>query len=1070
MLPTGYRFGPYVIDGLLGAGGMGEVYRARDTRLDRTVAIKVLSPGLARDLEFRERFEREARAVAALNHPHVCTLYDVGADSSMNYLVMEYLEGQTLAARLDEGPLALEEWVRVAGEFLSALEAAHERQVVHRDIKPANIFITGRGLAKVLDFGVSKSLVSTGSSPAAATVAATGGIVGTIDYMSPEQARGRPLDARSDVFSAGIVLYEMATARHPFRGADFIETLHRTANAEPPPIDRQSRGWSEAEAIVRRCLRKVPAERYASAGVVLEDVRRLQRSLQSGSLSPSAAETTLSPFSTEARSGKRRHLAAGVIGVALLVAAVAAAAWVFSTARQPRSAEPAATGSPAVSARRAVGVFGFRNLSRREADAWLSTALSEMLSAELGTAPALRVVAGENVARATSELLLNEETTLGPDTLSRVRTLLGADVVVLGSYLAVPASAGQLQVNISLQDTRAGETMATLTAKGTTDDVLQIVSELGTQLRARLGVATEATSSSAVRSRMVTNSAALRLYAEGIAHLRAQEYLLARDTLAKAVDADPGSAQLHAALAEAWSALGYDARAREEAALAADRASGLGREERLAVQSRFHELTQQWEQAIEDYRTLFGFFPDNVDYGVSLAIVLTRAGRPAEALATIASLRQLPSPLREDVRIDLAEADAAHAISDFTREFAAGRAAADRGLAQGARALVAQGRLAQAQARIRLGAPSDARQLLESARQLFHAAGDRSGEARALNRLANVAYEQGDYSEAKRQFQEAEKILRAVGNLRELAGVLNNVADTMMMLDELEPAERVFTDALGIAAERRDAVSEAFLRTNAGDLAYRRGRLTEAEASGRKGLELARGIGNPYAIYMALLALGNVSLARNDLSTAAARYEEGLELARRTNDRRYTAYLLSALGNVAAARDQVEEARRHHQEALEIRRALGGRAEVAESEIALALLALRAPPRGVPAGLDRAIEDVSRLRLSSPECLARSVKAVLLGGAGRTGDALRESQAAHLLLPKVQTVPWRLAIRILLARADATAGQRARAATTLRSVAADAGRLGFVRLERDAARSLADITAGSAERTGGTAS
>jgi tetratricopeptide (TPR) repeat protein len=1069
MLPTGYRFGPYVIDGLLGAGGMGEVYRARDTRLDRTVAIKVLSPGLARDLEFRERFEREARAVAALNHPHVCTLYDVGADASMNYLVMEYLEGQTLAARLDEGPLALEEWVRVAGEFLSALEAAHERQVVHRDIKPANIFITDRGLAKVLDFGVSKSLVSTGASSAAATVAATGGIVGTIDYMSPEQARGRLVDARSDVFSAGIVLYEMATARHPFRGADFIETLHRTANAEPPPFDRQSRGWSEAEAIVRRCLRKVPAERYASAGVVLEDVRRLQRSLQSGSLSPSAAEATLSPFSTEALPGKRRHLAAGVIGVALLVAVVAAA-WVFSTARQPGSAEPATTASPAVRARRAVGVFGFRNLSRREADAWLSTALSEMLSAELGTAPALRVVAGEHVARATSELLPGDETTLGPDTLSRVRTLLGADVVVLGSYLAVPASGGQLQVNISLQDTRAGETMATLTAKGTTDGVLQIVSELGTQLRARLGVATEATSSSAVRSRMVTNSAALRLYAEGIAHLRAQEYLLARDTLAKAVDADPGSAQLHAALAEAWSALGYDARAREEAALAADRARDLGREDRLAVQSRFHELTQQWEPAIEDYRTLFGFFPDNVDYGVSLAIVLTRAGRPAEALATVASLRQLPSPLREDVRIDLAEADAAHAVSDFSREFAAGRAAAERGLAQGARALVAQGRLAQAQARIRLGAPSDARQLLESARQLFHAAGDRSGEARALNRLANVAYEQGDYSEAKRQFQEAEKILRAVGNLRELAGVLNNVADTMMMLDELEPAERVFTDALGIAAERRDTVSEAFLRTNAGDLAYRRGRLTEAEASGRKGLELARGIGNPYAIYMALLALGNVALARNDLSTAAARYEEGLELARRTNDRRYTAYLLAALGNVAAAGDQVEEARRHHRDALEIRRALGGRAEVAESDIALALLAIRAPPRDEPAGLDRAIEDVNRLRLSSPECLARSVKAVLLGGAGRTGDALRESQAAHLLLPKVQTVPWRLAIRILLARADAMAGQRARAATTLRSVAADARRLGFVQLERDAARTLAEITAGSAERTGGTAS
>jgi tetratricopeptide (TPR) repeat protein len=417
----------------------------------------------------------------------------------------------------------------------------------------------------------------------------------------------------------------------------------------------------------------------------------------------------------------------------------------------------------------------------------------------------------------------------------------------------------------------------------------------------------------------------------------------------------------------------------------------------------------------------------------------------------------LPPPANDDVRIELAEADAAHETSDYERELSAGKAAADRGLRQGARLLVAQGRLVEAQAHLRLGRPADASRLVESARQLFVAGGDRNGEARALNRIANIAYEQGDYDQAKRLFREAEKVLRTVGNLRDLATALNNIADTMMMQDDLASASPVFAEALQVTRERDDRPFEGFLLLNLADLAYRKGDLTAAESMGTEGLELARASGRPYSIYMGLLALGNVALAKDDLASATRRFEEGLALARRSGDRRYTAYMLTGLGDVALAdaRPRLADARRRHQEALDIRTALGGASEAAESRLALALVAIQ-EGRAIDgvAEAAKATQALKALRLQAGECYASSVSAVVAGLAGRAADSREAAASAERLLPRVQTVSRRLWIAIHLARADASRGLRDRAAASLREVAADAKRRGFAWLAREAQRAL----------------
>ena len=261
-LTSGTRLGSYQITGLIGVGGMGEVYKATDTRLDRTVAIKTLSAEIASDPELRQRFEREAKAISSLNHPRICTLHDIGSHEGVDFLVMEYLEGETLAQRLAHGALPLEEAVRYAIEMADALEAAHERGVVHRDFKPANVTLTPDGV-KLLDFGIAKVVAGrgadAGSNQALTAVAngtVRGAVIGTASYMSPEQARGMPVDRRTDVWAFGCVLFEMLTGKKAFVGPTAADTTIATLEREPNLEELPTATPAAVRHVIRRCLDK----------------------------------------------------------------------------------------------------------------------------------------------------------------------------------------------------------------------------------------------------------------------------------------------------------------------------------------------------------------------------------------------------------------------------------------------------------------------------------------------------------------------------------------------------------------------------------------------------------------------------------------------------------------------------------------------------------------------------------------------------------------------------------------------------------------------------------------------
>jgi len=318
------RLGPYEILAPIGAGGMGEVYRARDTRLGRDVALKILRESFARDSDRLRRFEQEARSVAALNHPNILAIHDIGEQSGTQYLVSELLEGQSLRQELAGGPLALRRVSEYGSEIARGLAAAHEKNIIHRDLKPENIFVTRDGRVKILDFGLAKLATAADSSPDGATLetapAATspGVVLGTVGYMSPEQVRGEPADHRSDIFALGAILYEMVTGKRAFRKDTSWETMTAILNEDPPELSGGKPLPPSLERLVRRCLEKKPLQRFQSA-------RDLAFGLEgvSGSTTAASATTAAAP-----KSQNKWLLPSIAVAVSLILGAVAG--WLYS--------------------------------------------------------------------------------------------------------------------------------------------------------------------------------------------------------------------------------------------------------------------------------------------------------------------------------------------------------------------------------------------------------------------------------------------------------------------------------------------------------------------------------------------------------------------------------------------------------------------------------------------------------------------------------------------------------------------------------------------------------------------
>jgi eukaryotic-like serine/threonine-protein kinase len=729
-------------------------------------------------------------------------------------------------------------------------------------------------------------------------------------------------------------------------------------------------------------------------------------------------------------------------------------------------------------ARRSIAVLGFRNLSGRPEEGWLSTALAEMLSTELVAGEKLRLVSGEDIGRTKLELPLADADSLSRDTLTRLHKNLGSDFIVLGSYTALGEKPGvRIRLDLRLQDAVGGETIADVAAVGSEADLFDLAAQVGSQLREKLGVeAVSPVEAMSVRASLPSNRDAARLYSEGLARLRVFDALTARDLLQQAVAADPKFPLAHSALAEAWSRSGYDKKAQQEARQAYELSANLSREEKLVVEGRYRVVAYEGEKAIDIYRTLFILFPDNLDYGLRLTWAQTRAGKGQDALATVELLRMLRPPASEDPRIELQEALAWNALGDIKHQEQPVARAVEKAKAQGSRLILARALVNQCGLFRSLAQPQNAVAACREARDIYAAAGDRQGEALALQLWA-IAIMQTNVPESTRLFQEALTLFRKVGSEGPAGSVLGNLGVNYEAQGDLAAAEKMQREALVSSRLTDDKKSEAAAIGNLAEVRFDQGDLREALQLDEEALQLDREAGNTGYAAGSVYAIAVVHQLQGDLPDAKQQYDQSLATEQKIGDQVASANVMWSLGSLLLEEADFPGARKIHEQALAIRTAAGDKLTIAETQLALADVSLEEAhsPVEQETATRQALVVFQQQRARDDETQAWCILARALLAEGKVAAAKEAKQHARLLAAKSQNPAIRWQTAIVAARVD-TAGKDAvnsasvlSARKELAAIIIKSRKLGYKGFELDARLVLAEIEMKTGQTTAGRA-
>jgi tetratricopeptide (TPR) repeat protein/predicted Ser/Thr protein kinase len=595
---TGRALGRYQIGRLIGTGGMGEVYAARDVELGREVALKI---GIAKDADLRLR--REAQHASQLNHPHICTIHEVGAYDGQTYIVMEYIEGQQLSDLIPSEGQPTESVVRYGIQIADALEHAHQHGVIHRDLKSANVVVTPEGRAKVLDFGLSCGVSAQrlkDISESQVTVTAEGFVAGTLAYMAPELLRGEPAAAGSDIWALGVLLYEMASAARPFVGATGFELTAAILHEAPPPLP--ARIPEPLQQIIRRCLSKDLRERYQRPGEVRAALEAVQAETASG-----MRHALRVPLSRSVpRSWRGR---AAVLGVMIALAGVGTLTW-----RSVRSVRvPVALGA---GGRPAIAVMPFDNLAGGQDAAWLSKGVPSMLLTGLAQTRGLDIVSGQRLQEVMRQMGTGSLETLRRNDIAEIARRAGAGAIVVGG---IYRAGSEIRIDAQLEDLASGRVLAAESVRGT--DLFVLVDQLAAQIRDGIGFR-DAAGIRKVSDVSTTSLEAFQLYSQGVEALFATRMDDAEKLLERAVAIDPTFADAYLQLADASNFRGLLGLQREYLRKATEHADRLGERQRLILGAEGDSATAA--RALDE---LIAKFPDaDQAYGIAASLYTPLTG------------------------------------------------------------------------------------------------------------------------------------------------------------------------------------------------------------------------------------------------------------------------------------------------------------------------------------------------------------------------------------------------------------------------------------------------------------
>jgi tetratricopeptide (TPR) repeat protein/predicted Ser/Thr protein kinase len=849
--------GRYEILQTLGEGGMGAVYKARDLELDRMVALKVIRPELAKNPAIIDRFKKELLLSQRVTHRNVIRIYDLGEGDGVKFITMEFIEGEDLRSLIHERKkFPPEEAVGVMEQICLALDAAHQVNVIHRDLKPQNVMRDSSGRILVMDFGLARTFEGDGMTQ-------TGALVGTMEYMSPEQALAKELDQRSDIFSAGLIFYELLTGQMPYRAESALASLIRRTQERAKPISEHDASIPQnLSNIVSKCLERDPAARYQSAKELLADLEAW------------AGKRTAGAIAFEAVKPWGQTLPWQWIGGIAAVLLLGIAGFLFRDKLRvvTRSSVPTAK------AEVALAILPFRNASQDPSLDWYGPTLADMLSSDVGQSAHLRSVSPDRLHQVLHDLRIDAGTVVDPTILRRVGESSNADTVVWGQYAKF---GDQIRIDANIQNLKNGQTTA-LKAETTEKALPGAIDTLADSIRKNLALSTDLIQELKAQAFTPTSSSidALRDYNQGVQLMRQGKNLEAIKQLQSATSADGQFALAYSKLSEAQAALGYDNEADAASRKAVDFSESLPARERYLILANHARVTHDTDKAIGYYEELAKSSPEDLDVQLTLGSLYESNSVLDKARDHYAIVLQ-----RDPQSID---------------------------------ALLSMGRVEAMS-----GNPQKGLEYFERARSLTIQTDNQEQQGASLHAIA-VAYKMlNKPEEALRNFQESLTIRRKLGQKRGMAVSLNEVGKLDAQLGNTKEALASFNEALQLRREIGDKRGVGGTLLDLGNLYDDQGDHDKALSFYKESLQMERDIGDESMQAICLNNIGNARFAKGEYEDALTYFQQSLQLREKAKVPEDIVESVHNIAETSAKMGQYDQAVTQYLRALDLRRSIG---------------------------------------------------------------------------------------------------------------------------------------------------